>query len=257
MRWEIKKSVLYRHEMMMLDFIGTNKFMRDINIMNPSYIQDVFVPIRSYVVQDGMNYKIVPYEAKVVQPVLFDKRDNRYALQTFTEETYDYFINGYKDDEGQIHPLEWGNLNADIYVDPVSINMGTVQRQTFCIAARELIEKGDTVRARKLLDISDANFPESNFPYDKYSVILIDLYYDVYGVERANAIWDSIYKYYIQNLGYYSQYNGTSKASGVKHAIEESCQILYTLNHVALEVLKDSNRSEQVKTALAQQGYNI
>jgi hypothetical protein len=256
-KWQIKKGSLFRHELMILDIIGTNKFMRDINIMNPSYIQDVFVPIRSYVVQDGMNYKIVPYEAKVVQPVLFDKRDNRYALQTFTEETYDYFINGYKDDEGQIHPLEWGNLNADIYVDPVSINMGTVQRQTFCIAARELIEKGDTVRARKLLDISDANFPESNFPYDKYSVILIDLYYDVYGVERANAIWDSIYKYYIQNLGYYSQYNGTSKASGVKHAIEESCQILYTLNHVALEVLKDSNRSEQVKTALAQQGYNI
>ena len=256
-KWQINKGSLFRHELMMLDIIGTNKFVRDINIMNPSYIQDVFPVIRNYIVQDGMNYKLIPFDAKVSQPVLFDKRDNQYHLQSFTEETYDYFIDGYKDDQGVLHPLEWGNLNADIYVDPVSINMGTVQRQTFSIAARELLEKGDTVRARKLLEISDANFPESNFAYDKYSVILIDLYYDVYGADRASAIWDSIYKYYDQNLNYYSQYNGTPKAPGVKSNIEESCQILYTLSRLATEILHDNTRAEQAKQALAQQGYTF
>ncbi len=256
-KWQIKKGSLFRHELMILDIIGTNKFMRDINIMNPSYIQDVFTPIRSYCVQDGMNYKLVPFEARVSQPVLFDKRDNRYALQTFTEESYDFFINGYKGADGQMHPLQWGNLSADIYVDPVSINMGTVQRQTFSIAARELLEKGDTVRARKMLDLSNANFPEKNFPYDKYSVILIDLYYDVYGVERATAVWDSVYKFYTQNLNYFNQYTGTSKAPGVRHNIEECCQLIFTLNQIATDVLNDKDRAEQTKLILAQQGYKI
>ena len=256
-RWQINKGSLFRHELMILDILGTNKFMRDINIMNPSYIKDVFTPVRTFVVQDGMNYKLVPFDAKVAQPVLFDKRDNRYVLQTFTEESYDFFLNGYKGDDGQMHPLQWGNLNADIYVDPVSVNMGTVQRQTFCVAARELMEKGDTVRARKFLEMCDEFFPAKNFPYDKYSVIMIDLYYDAFGAERANIIWDAIYKYYTQTLGYYSQYNGTSKASGVRHGIEECYQILYTLNQVAVEVLADSSRSQQVKTLLAQQGYTI
>ncbi len=256
-KWQVKKGSLFRHELMMLDIIATNKFMRDINIMNPSYIQDVFTPVRSYCVQEGMNYKLIPCEARILQPVLFDKRDNRYALQTFTDKSYDFFINGYKDDEGQLHPLEWGNLNADIYVDPVSINMGTVQRQTFSIAARELLEKGDTLRARKLLEISEANFPEKNFPYDKYGVILIDLYYDVFGADRATAIWDSIYKYYTQHLDYYLQYTGTPKASGVRHNIEECYQLLYTLNQVAVDILADDNRSQQIKTLLAKQGYTI
>jgi len=256
-KWQINKGSLYRQDLMVLDILGTNKFVRDINIMNPSYIKDVFPPYRSYCVQDGMNYKLVPYEARVAQPVLFDKRENRYALQTFTDDSYDFFINGYKDTEGQMHPLEWGNLSADIYVDPVSLNMGTVQRQTFSLAARELMEKGDTVRARKMLEISDANFPEKNFPHDKYSIILIDLYYDLYGADRATAIWDSVYKYYTQSLGYYSQYSATSKASGVRHNIEECCQLLYTLNKIALDVLNDSGRAEQAKTTLAQQGYQI
>ena len=31
-KWQIKKGSLFRHELMILDIIGTNKFMRDINI---------------------------------------------------------------------------------------------------------------------------------------------------------------------------------------------------------------------------------
>ena len=242
---------------MILDIIGTNRFERDINIMNPSYIQRVFTPIRSYCVQDGMNYKLTPYQSRVSQPVLFDKHENKYSLQTFTEETFDYFLNGYKGSDGEMHPLEWGNLNADIYVDPVSINMGTVQRQTFCVAAKELLEKGDTVRARKMLDLSDEFFPEKNFVYDKYSMIMVDLYCDVYGKDRATEIWDSIYKYYSQDIAYYSQYIGTSKSAGVNSVMQESAQLLYGLNQLAEKVLLDQDRAEQAMSLLEQHGYKM
>ena len=256
-KWQINKGNLFRHELMILDIIGTNRFERDINIMNPSYIQRVFTPIRSYCVQDGMNYKLTPYQSRISQPVLFDKRDNKYVLQTFTEETFDYFINGYKDKNGEMVPLEWGNLNADIYVDPVSINMGTVQRQTFCVAAKELMEKGDTVRARKMLELSDKYFPEKNFVYDKYSMLMVDLYNDVYGKERATEIWDAIFKYYSQDIAYYSQYTGTSKASGVNALMQESAQLLYGLHQLASEVLKDKERSDQAMSLLEQYGYRM
>jgi hypothetical protein len=255
--WQIKKGSLFRHELMILDIIGTNKFQRDINIMNPSYIQRVFTPVRDFCVQDGMNFKLIPYKASIGQPVLFDKRENKYTYQSFTEESYDYFLNGYKDSDGQMHPLEWGNLNSDIYVDPVSVNMGTVQRQTFCIAARELLMKGDTVRARKMLENCDYFFPPKNFPYDKYSIIMVDLYYDVFGQEKATAVWDGIFHYYSQDLTYLSQYSATPKANGVKNALQESYQILYTLNQLAQRVLGDNDRAEQAKALLSQQGISI
>ena len=156
-----------------------------------------------------------------------------------------------------MHPLEWGNLNADIYVDPVSINMGTVQRQTFCVAARELLEKGDTVRARKMLELNDEYFPEKNFVYDKYSMMMVDLYCDVYGKERATQIWDSIFKYYSQDLAYYSQYTGTAKAAGVGNLLQETAQLLYGLNQLAEQVLHDEGRAAQCMSLLEQQGYRM
>lgn len=256
-KWQIEKGSLFRHELMILDIIGTNKFVRDINIMNPSYIQRVFTPIRSYCVQDGMNYKILPYPAKIGQPVLFDKRDNQYVLQSFTDASYDFFLNGYKDSVGEMHPLQWGNLNADIYVDPVSVNMGTVQRQTFCVAAKELVEKGDTARARKMLEMSDEFFPETNFCYDKYSMIMVDLYYDVFGKERACEIWDGIFKYYSQDMTYYSQYMSTNKSAGVNGLMQETAQMLYGLNMLAKQVLNDNTRAEKAMTLLQQSGYQM
>ena len=258
-RWQIKKGSLFRHELMMLDIIGTNKFKRDINIMNPSYIQNVFTPIREYCVQDGMNYKLTPYKAKVVQPVLFDVRDNRYVLQTFTDESYDFFLEGYKDAEGNRHPLEWGNLCADIYIDPVSVNMGTVQRQTFAMAAKELLLKGDTVRARRMLDTSERFFPPSNFMYDKYSMLLVDIYYQVYGAERSAQIWDAVYNYYSQEVAYLHQYLSTKKADGVRANLNEAVQILYGLEQFAADpsVLNDHARANQVSDLLNSYGYQI
>ena len=256
-RWEVNKGNLFRHELMILDILGTNKFMRQINIMNPNYIQRVFTPIRNYCVMDGMNYRLIPYPAKLGQPVLFDTRENHYTLQGFTDESYTYFLEGYKDKDGNRVPLEWGNLNADIYVDNVSLNMGTVQRQTFCIAARELLEKGDTARARRMCDQIDKFFPASNFPMDKYAMMMIDLYYDIYGVERAAEVWDKIFVNYSQDNVYYSQYLGTGKASGVNSIMQETVQMLYGLNQIANNVLHDSERAAQAGELLSQHGYNI
>lgn len=256
-KWTVTKGSLMRHELMVLDMLGTNRFARDINIMNPGYIQRVFSPVRQYCVQDGMNYKLLPYKAYLSQPILLDPVENQKVMQQFSEETYDYFLNGYKDAEGVQHALEWGNLCADIYVDPVSMNMGIVQRQMYCMAAQELLMKGDTVRARQMLELSDKNFPEKNFCYDKYSMLMIDLYNSVFGKSRAAEIWDAIYRYYSQNLAYFSQYSTTGKSAGVYGQLQESAQILYGLNQMALQALDDKERANQCMELLNKHGFQI
>ena len=135
--------------------------------------------------------------------------------------------------------------------------MGTVQRQTFCVAARELLAKGDTTTAKQLLDLGEKYFPEKNFEYDKYSMMMVELYYDVYGKERAAEVWDSIFKYYSQDIAYYSQYTGTSKASGVSNLLQESAQLLYGLNQLAKEVLHDQDRAQQALSLLESHGYHM
>ena len=238
-RWEIGKQALYRHELMMLDILGTNRFKRDINIMNPGYIRDVFQPVYSYTVQDGMNHKIIPYP----------RTGSRY-----TPETADYFLNGV---DGE--PLKWGNLNSDIYVDPISLNMGTVQRQSLSLLAYDEYNAGNVEKAKGLLDISQKYFPSPNFPIDVYAVYIVtgnmrvdvvDLYKKIYDIEKARELWQGAYKYYSEELTYLSRFRA-DKAMGVRDQMQGDLQIMAHLGEVARRTLEDAALAQQVSDFLA------
>ena len=219
-RFEINRGNLMRHQLMILDLLGTNKFERDINIMNPGYIREVFPLVDRYCIQDGMNYKLLPYI-----PADTDNVNHTITLRQLTSETYDYFLNGV---DGK--PLQWGNLNSDIYVDPVSLNMGNVQRQSFAIAAQQLANAGDTVRARAMLDMAEQYFPAKNFVHDKYCLTMLEIYKKVYGDERALQLWNDIFENYRQYVVYYMQFKG-EKASGVQSALNEAVNVLHAMGH--------------------------
>ena len=237
-RWEIGKQALYRHELMILDILGTNRFMRDINIMNPGYIRDVFPYVYSYNVQEGMNYKLIPYP----------RQGGRY-----TEGTADYYINGV---DGE--PLKWGNLNSYIYVDPISLNMGTVQRQSLTILAYDEYNIGNKEKARKLLDIAQKFFPAPNFPIDVYAVYIVtgntrvdvvELYKNIYGEAEARELWQSAYKYYSAEIDYLARFRG-DKAAGVRGQLQGDLQIVSLLSDVAKRTLQDESLVQQAEEIL-------
>ena len=257
-RWEIGSQMLYRHELMVLDILGTNKFRRDICIMNPNYIKKAFPIVESFCIQEGMNYKIVPY-----QDIVTNEAARTRSLRRYTPETFDYFINGYRDEEGVMHPLQWGNLQSDIYVDPVSLNMGNVQRQTFLMCAEDLMETyRDTVRARQLIDSAFYFFPVKNFPTDKYSLYQIGVLNHAYGKERAAMLWDDIFEYYRQEIIYLAQFKG-EKARGVRRQLTEDVQIVRQLMAYANDaspsrnILSDAARYDKAKALFDEYQYFV
>ena len=244
-RWEINSQTLYRHELMLLDFIGTNKFMRDINIMNPNAreLRKVFPPSTGLTIQDGMNFKILPYR----------RSNNRY-----TENTASYFLNGV---DGE--PLKWGNLNSDIYVDPISLNMGSVQRQTMLMVASEEASRGNIATARQLLDNAREMFPAPNFPNDIHSFYIylnannyldvVDLYKQVYGIEQARDLWKAGFEYYRQEVNYLSRFTG-KKAAGVRSQLQYDLQLVSLLANIATTTLQDQELAQQASNLLASFG---
>ena len=243
-RWEINKQVLYRHELMLLDILGTNKFMRDINIMNPNTqgIPDVYPPVRSYTMQDGMNYKFLPYPRQ----------------QRFSDRSADYFINGVDGEK-----LKWGNLGSDIYVDPISLNMGVVQRQTMIMLAADEMDKGHVDNARALLDEAQQAFPAKNFPIDVYSVYIytggnnhvdgIELYRKVYGEEAATRLWQQAFDHYSQEVGYLQRFRG-DMARGVRSQLAADLQIVGLLKDMAHLSLENDDLAQQADALLRQAG---
>ena len=239
-RWEINKQVLYRHELMLLDILGTNKFMRDINIMNPNTagVPKVYPLVNRYTVQDGMNYKFIPYP----------------RMQRYTDGTADYFIKGVDGDS-----LKWGNLDRDIYVDPISYNMGVVQRQTLVTIAANEANKGNLDNARALLDDAMKAFPAKNFPLDVYSIYIytgsnthvdvVDLYKQVYGEEQAIQLWNDVFRYYSEEINYLRRFSG-EKAQGVRGMLQNDMQIMALLGEMAQMTLHNDELAAQAEAML-------
>ena len=224
LRFEITKrnQALLRHELMILDILGTNHFRRDINIMSPTYIKDVYPLIeQGYCIQDGMNYKLTPFVP------FYRSEEGARVQKRFSDRSADFFINGV---DGE--PLKWGNLSADIYVDPISLNMGEVQRQVMTSLADDLIVRGDTVRARKIIEILEENFPSKNFPHRVSALYMVPVCYTLYGPEKGLEMWNDIFDYYSSEIVYLNHFMG-KKAEGARSSMREPVMVMQELRRMA------------------------
>ncbi|MBR0073468.1 MAG: DUF2723 domain-containing protein [Bacteroidales bacterium] len=251
-RWEIKEQALYRHELMILDIVGTNKFKREICMLNPDHSIRKVVPfVSQYSEQVGTVFRMLPYSVA----------DKRAVNLDFT---YKYFMDGEKSGT-----MKWGNLNnPDVYVDPVSQNMGVVQRQQWALLAQDFLNQArptvlyrtpgkpdvtvtDVVdstmlkKAKDLLALSEKYFPKENFPRDRFTIFFIDIYAQAGDTAMATQYLDDVLEYYSQELKYFAQFKG-QKAKGVRHEIESAVQILVALEQIAIERLHDTKRSKQI-----------
>lgn len=224
LRFEITKrnQALLRHELMILDILGTNHFRRDINIMSPTYIKDVYPLIeQGYCIQDGMNYKLTPFVP------FYRSEEGARVQKRFSDRSADFFINGV---DGE--PLKWGNLNADIYVDPISLNMGEVQRQVMTGLADDLIVRGDSVRASKIIEILEENFPSKNFPHRVSALYMVPVCYTLYGPEKGLEMWNDIFDYYSSEIVYLNHFMG-KKAEGARSSMREPVMVMQELRRMA------------------------
>jgi hypothetical protein len=240
-RWEVKNPWLYRHELMLLDILGTNKFMRDICINNPgsSNIPDVYPLAYSHSIQEGLNYKFIPYPKQ----------------QRYTDGSADYLIGGV---DGE--PLKWGNLDRDIYVDPVSRQQFVpILHQNILVLAHDELLKGHSDKAKALLDMYDKNFPDANFDPDVYTVYVplgnapidvVAMYKELYGQERAKQQWQKAFDYYSQMVSYLGRFQG-EKAQGARSELQYNLRILVLLRDLAKDTLADSAALQDAEAALA------
>jgi hypothetical protein len=218
-----RRGYLIRNEMMMLDFLGTNRFERSVSIMNPSYIAEVFPVINNYSIDDGMLTRIVPY------PVENQK--------LYSERSVNYFIKGIQNEDGSYEPLQWGNLNKNIYIDPVSKNMGDVQRQTFILLAEQLVSEGRLDEAKQLMEKCREAFPVSNFPNDRFAFMMVYTYSHIGDQAKAYETLCDIFDYYKQQADYAKSFPA-DKQQGVSRMLTDAYyflhQVIATRQHTML-----------------------
>lgn len=195
---------LYRQELMLLDILGSNHFERPIYVVNPSFLRNVIPNIMDYCVQEGMVYRIVPYQAN----------------REFSASSYNKFTNQFT----------WGNIkDPSVYLeDIVTVRNAKAARQVQALLANSLVEKGQKQKALNVLNKAVTEIPASKIPFDRSDFILAQTYCMAGDRTKGHDIYKSIIEYYKSYINYYNQFKG-KKARSVEGDKQLSLVILAQL----------------------------
>lgn len=206
---EYRYEQLIRNELMLLDILGTNHFERPIYVMNPRYLAKVFPNIQQYIKQEGIVFRIMPYQTNGG----FDM-DKTYNL--FTEK------------------FSWGGVNQEgVYLeDAVSVNNSKNMRGNFSILANHLVESGQKQKAINVLDKAVKEFPNEKLQFDRYDIALAEVYLKAGEIKKGQDVLNKIISYYVSYVKYLEQFKG-KKAKSVEGEKLLSIYVLAELGELA------------------------
>jgi len=183
--WEIKSNYLYKNDLMLLDFLGSNNWERPLYFASPSSVNKV-LGIDKYCHQTGVIYKFIPVLADDYIPGLGG---------VDTDASYDILMNKCK----------WGNLNQPgVYVDPESYRNSMMHKQNYMRLAQALAGKGKKTEAIAVADRCVREFPNEKMTFDYYMLPLAEVYYQSGATVKGNNFMRTVAGIYIENLNYYN-----------------------------------------------------
>ncbi len=183
--WDIKSNVIYKNDLMLLDFMASSNWERPLYFASPSSVSSV-VDIDKYCHLTGVVYKFVPVLAEDYVPGMGG---------IDTEATYDLLMNKSK----------WGNLNKPgVYVDRESYRNSIMPKQNYMRLAQALQRKGKNAEAVAVADRCQLEFPNNKITYDYYSLPLVEVYYKAGAFDKGNDLMRTLGNIYVENLNYYN-----------------------------------------------------
>jgi len=186
---DLKRSIS-KSDLMIIELLKENKWKRPIYFAIS--IGGDYLGLSDHFERTGMAYQVLPVGVKGA------------GAQVNVDEMYDNMMNKFR----------YGGIdNPKVYLDETTMNMCRSHRSTFAYLIAALIEKGDTVRARKALDYCNKMIPGTTVRYDYTSTMLAKFYYIVREPQKGNLIMDAVAKDCTENLDWYLSLNKVQRNS--------------------------------------------
>ena len=156
-------NMVRKSDMMVLEMIHSNQWER------PMYISvtvgnEFYPKLQRYMQLEGLAYRIVPADMNQGVNV---------------EAMYD----------NMMHKFRFGNMkDPKIYIDETSMRSCQTLRVYFGFLARALNDRGDTARAREVLDYCMEQIPQESVPYSTSMIYILENYYRIGAIAKADAI---------------------------------------------------------------------
>jgi tetratricopeptide (TPR) repeat protein len=149
-----------------------------------------------YFRQDGIAYRVVPYNA-------YQEEGRRYD----TDILYDNLVNKYR----------WGNLEqSGLYIDENSGRLARTFRALFGTLGKNLVSEGKLDKAKEAMDYALKVIPDYNIPHEYISSRdIADTYLQAGDTVKAKEIYDTLVESTLRELNWYSRLRPSHYASAV------------------------------------------
>jgi len=214
------KKRLTKSELMIIEMLNQNKWKR------PMYFavtvgDDYYLGLNDHFELTGLAYQILPIGVKGAGP------------SVNVDETYDNMMNKFK----------YGNIaDPKVYLDENTLRMCHTHRMMFASLIGALMEKGDTVRAKKALNYCNLMIPGTTVRHDYVSTQLADYYYKLHEPAQGNAIMDAVAKDCVEYLDWYLSLDTdqrNSVASRIGHNMAVLNQVLRICDQAKQKTILD------------------
>ncbi len=193
----IDGQVLYKNRLLMLDVIANNDWKRPIYFTGGSFGDEDYLWMKDYLELDGVAYKLVPIKTPV------DPRNPFDMGRIDTEKMYNIVTN-----------WDWGNMgSSDIYHDPETRKNSITYRSNLARLSESLLNEGDTIKAREILDLGMKQMPVEYYEYYTLLEPFIQGYYEANQPQKALELWGKVAKKYQENLRFYSNWDAERQYS--------------------------------------------
>jgi len=167
----INKSRITKNELMMLDLLANNNWERPIYFVSSA--GDGNIGLNDYLQEEGFAYRLVPIKTpskgyldvgRINSDIMYEKLMEKY---------------------------QWGNMDdPDIWIDHTIDRTTSVIkiRNKFNRLAKQLMAEGQNEKAIAVLDRCMEIMPAYNFKYDLFTLDIIETYYNLKAIDKANAI---------------------------------------------------------------------
>ena len=185
--WQIRKQVLLKNHLMVLDLLANNNWERPIYFAVTTG-PDSYINLQDHFQLEGLTYRVVPVKSPNANPNL----QGRVATDIMYNNVTEKFL--------------WGNMDTEgfIYLDENILRMTTNLRLQLSSLAEALIEEGRKEEARNILDLSLTKMPERNVPYDRILLPTVEAYYAIGDVAKGNELSERLFTIMEENLTYYT-----------------------------------------------------
>jgi len=230
-RFKINKRRIMKNELMILDLLANNNWERPVYFVSTA--GDGNIGIDDYLQLEGFAYRLVPIKT----PAKGYLETGRIDVDIMYEKIMEDF--------------RWGNMNdPDIWIDHTIDRTTSVIRirNNFNRLAKELMMVGRKDSAVKVLDKCMEIMPGYNFKYDLFILDIIETYYNLGAVDKANPIVAEFAETTMEELNYY--FSLPAKFAGsLDYELRLSVHYLQRLNDYA-QRYGDPELAAKVENAL-------